>query len=250
MVGLQQRCSLSKDGRTRRIKYGVVLQALLVVPFLLSLGNWQLERREQKTALLTQWQEAGSYQGLEQPGLQRFDRVQLRGQLDPQRWLLLDNRVRQGVVGYEVIGLLKSTSGAALLVSLGWVAAGADRDQLPDVSIPEGERVLRGRLDQPQAGFQLAADNWGARWPKRIQQLTLARVEALIDTPLQPWLLRLDTELLSGEPNPWKPVIMPPTRHLGYAVQWFGLALAWLMLTGWLLITLQRSGGSEGETDE
>ncbi len=227
------------------------LQAFVIVPLLSGLGCWQLERSEHKTALLAQWQQAPSYQGLQQPGLQRFDRVRVTGVLDPVRWFLLDNRVRQGVVGYDVIGLLQpSEDSALLLVNLGWVAGGTDRQQLPAISLPAARLEVQGRLDLPEGGLQLAADDWGNRWPRRIQQVSLERMTTVIEQPVLPWLLRLDTELLSGQPTGWQPVTLPPERHLGYAVQWFGLALVWLVMTGWLLQTLHRSTGIEDGTDE
>ena len=182
------------------------LQAFVIVPLLSGLGYWQLERSEQKTALLAQWQQAPSYQGLKQPGLQRFDRVRVTGVLDPKRWFLLDNRVRQGAVGYDVIGLLQlSEDSALLLVNLGWVAAGIDRQQLPEINLPVARLEMQGRLDLPQKGLQLAADDWGDRWPRRVQQVSLERMAAVIEQPVLPWLLRLDTELLSGQPSGGSP---------------------------------------------
>ncbi|MCV6591157.1 MAG: SURF1 family protein [Marinobacterium sp.] len=217
------------------------LQAVLIIALLLALGFWQLERHNQKSLLQLQWQQSDRVRPFGSEGLQRFDRVELNARFDPQRWLLLDNRVREGVAGYEVIGLTLATEQhlatgqqPALLVSLGWVAAGDDRSQLPEVALPPGQLALSGRLDRPEPGLQLAEDRWHGRWPWRIQQLDLTAIEAALGQPVSPWLLRPDIELLSGQPSDWQPVVMPAKRHLGYAVQWFALAFVWLLLTFWL----------------
>ena len=45
-------------------------------------------------------------------------------------------------------------------------------------------------------------------------------------------------------PGWWSPNVMPPSRHVGYAVQWWGLALAALvvMVIGGRRMTRDREG--------
>jgi len=236
MASLHRVVSLSKDRRELLFKLVVVLQALVITPLLAGLGVWQLERREQKAQLLDDWHQPRALKALGDSGLARYDRVQLSGQLDRQRWFLLDNQIRNGVVGYEVIGVLHPAGEeSAVLITLGWVKAPADRAQLPQVRIPAQLSQRSARLDRPSVGLQLAESGWRERWPERVQQLELERLAQRLMLPLQPWLLRPEQDVLSGETALWQPVVMPPERHLGYAVQWFGLALAWLVMSGWLL---------------
>ncbi|MEH6472724.1 MAG: SURF1 family cytochrome oxidase biogenesis protein, partial [Halopseudomonas sp.] len=68
------------------------------------------------------------------------------------------------------------------------------------------------------------------------QQPDMERFEALFQRPLYPAVLRLSEPVIDGTDTRWKLVVMPPEKHLGYAVQWFGLALAllcWLIWFGW-----------------
>lgn len=221
------------------------------MPLLLGLGGWQLQRAEEKAKLVAQWQQVDTTKLLSAPVLSRFDRVKIRGQLDPMCWFLLDNRVRDGEVGYDVIGMFRPEGQQKLLlVVLGWVAAGDDRTLLPAIQLPEQELTLVGRLDQPQPGLQLAEDRWGSGWPKRIQQLDLQKISQHMARPFEPWVFRPDVELISGRPTPWQPVVVPPERHLGYAVQWFGLAIAWTILSIWFARTQRREVAEQGDSNE
>ncbi|WP_016782735.1 SURF1 family protein, partial [Pseudomonas fragi] len=84
------------------------LTVLALLPLLLFLGFWQLGRAEQKRVLLDNYAErqmaapvaVGQLHGLADPA---FRRVQLRGHFDGQHSLLLDNRVRDGQGGVELL---------------------------------------------------------------------------------------------------------------------------------------------------
>lgn len=43
-------------------------------------------------------------------------------------------------------------------------------------------------------------------------------------------MILLDAEAGSGFMREWMPQIIPPERHLGYAVQWFGFLLTTLVI--------------------
>ena len=93
-----------------RFRPGVAptLVVLALLPVLVFLGFWQLGRGEQKRVLLDSYAErqvaapvtVGQLLTLDGPA---FRRVQLRGHLDGQHSLLLDNRVRDGKVGVELL---------------------------------------------------------------------------------------------------------------------------------------------------
>ena len=84
----------------------LVVMALL--PVLVSLGFWQLSRAEQKRVLLTHYAERQHAAPLTVDQLLAtaepvFRRVQLRGHLDAEHSLLLDNRIRDGQPGVELL---------------------------------------------------------------------------------------------------------------------------------------------------
>ena len=52
--------------------------------------------------------------------------------------VLLDNKTRAGVAGYEVVMPLRiAGSSMHVLVNRGWIAAGRDRARLPDIRTPD-----------------------------------------------------------------------------------------------------------------
>ncbi|WP_372832304.1 hypothetical protein [Pontibacterium sp.] len=61
---------MSKVQSARRFKWMLLLMGILVLPGLLTLGNWQLGRAEQKQVLLQQWQRSDEgVKGLSHPAL-------------------------------------------------------------------------------------------------------------------------------------------------------------------------------------
>lgn len=225
------------------------LAVLLLLPLLLGLGFWQLDRAGQKRAWLEQLQA-----GLEQEPIEldaaatdyqavAFRRVIARGSYDPDHQLLLDNQVRDRQVGYLVLTPLRlDGTGVAVLVDRGWVPAPLDRTQLPAIDLDAGALTVRGIADQgPSAGLRLgeAAAEADRRWPLRLQYLDFAQLEQRLPYPLMPYVIRLDADQPHGYRRDWQPTPeMGPATHLGYAVQWFGLAIALVVI--YLVVNTRR----------
>ena len=106
--------SQSSKSLTLNFNWKVTAFGLLLLPLLLRLGFWQLDRAEQKLQLqaeinkqknLPQLMDVSS--SLKPEKIKNRD-VVLTGEFEQQRYWLLDNRVWQGKVGYEVIVPYKS----------------------------------------------------------------------------------------------------------------------------------------------
>ena len=232
---------MSKVQHQRWIKRLIFMLALIFLPLLTGLGFWQLDRAGQKQVLLQQWQSAPELEYLPEIEVATVgSRLALEGLFESDRYYLLDNRTRGGRVGYEVIGVFfPDHHGHTLLVNLGWVEGSASRAELPEVTLP-GEWVqLQGRLVQPSEPLLLARDHWPENRVVRIQQVDMARMSAS-HPQLYPLLLQLDQPLVSGLELGWSIVNISPERHLGYAVQWFGLAL--VLLSGCLIMFFYGKG--------
>jgi cytochrome oxidase assembly protein ShyY1 len=80
-------------------------------------------------------------------------------------------------------------------------------------------------------------------WPRRIQALTRADVEK-VDASAAPLIMRLQG---SGQPGAyradWTPDRMGPQTHYGYAVQWFSLATALVILTA--VASYRKTGNND-----
>ena len=136
-----------------------------------------------------------------------------------------------GRAGYFVITPFALSGGGWLLVNRGWVPVGASRRVLPDVAVAGGERTLRGRADHlPSAGIQMGRPAelrppfpTVANFPSHDDIARLVREVAW--SPAAEVVL-LDANQPDGYVRQWQAPGFPPLRHIAYAVQWFGLALA------------------------
>lgn len=214
------------------------LMFLALFPFLLSLGFWQLDRAEQKQQLVADEQSGGGKAVVDlnlvdelQPR-QRFSPATVIGEFHPQQQWLLDNRMKDGLPGYHVFSLLIVRGSKDLLVNRGWVGIGASREFLPRLALPEGEVRLNGRLDTP-ASVGLAMDVDYSQVSDRllVQNLNISALAVANNLNLQPMALVLDQGQSGSLIHDWIPVAqMGPEKHLGYAVQWFALSLALLVI--------------------
>lgn len=217
----------------------ILIFSALLFPALVSLGFWQLDRADQKQKILDQQQRNRALPALhkvpedESQDLQ-YRNAALLGELDESRRILLDNRVRHGLPGYEVFELLRiEQSEFRVLVNRGWVPAALDRSVLPELNSPGGERVFRGHFYrtlsgglQLEDGVQEVTDG-----PVRLGWITTRRAAKLFGEPVFAWQLRLDVDSPGALETGWASVAVSPEKHVGYAVQWFSMAVVLVILT-------------------
>lgn len=81
-------------------------------------------------------------------------------------------------------------------------------------------------------GFRLGEEEPRAGWPYRIQLIDTEKLEEELGYSLLPIVLLLDKDLPDGFVRDWKPLPLRfgPEKNVGYAVQWFGLAAALLII--------------------
>lgn len=170
-------------------------------------------------------------------------RVAGRGRFDNAATVLLDNQVRDGRVGVRVYTLFRP-SGAkrSLLVDRGFVPLA--RDEPPAIAPAKGRSDVTGVLVPPPAiGIRLGNAQFvhGAE-PPRLAYIDLAALRAQMGVELFGGVLEPDAgaAYALGPPRAATPDPMTPERHRGYAVQWFGLALAVLAAAGYLLWKTRR----------
>lgn len=214
--------------------WGIAVTALLLTAFV-SLGYWQIDRYREKQAMVESFA-AGSESSVELAAqdvaaLPRYQHVRVRGAYDPARQVLLDNMPSAtGRPGYRVLTPLRRPgSDVLLMVDRGWVPLGATREDLPDVSVRPDEREVSGKLDElPAPGLRLgdAAAPGSTSWPRVLNFPTRPELEAVLAAPVEPRVLLLDAGAADGFEREWRPAMrFGPERHLGYAIQWFALAL-------------------------
>lgn len=237
---------------------------VLVSAALLSLGLWQLNRAEEKRSMLAL--EAASAAAPAVPLEQVLDdiesaatlytRINLVGEWLPEKQLLWDNRIADGTAGYEVITPFQSSDGNIVLVNRGWVPIGSSRDALPPIvaGVMDGRTwELQGVVTQPSKGLASGpAIEPSETWPKRAQYLDYSAFGNAMNLDIVPALIQ---SRLLGTPieapwqfsGNWEPTeSFGPSRHLGYAVQWFALLATLVFLYLWYEIRLFRSPEKDG----
>lgn len=224
--------------------------AILLIVAGCALGSWQLSRMHQKEAMLASVGtvlRARAARPLEiaaqEARAQTYDWAAGEGRFLTQPAWLLDNQQRDGRPGVRVFRLFQPDGGSTpVLVEMGWLAVSAARE-LPVVGPAPNERIeVRGLLLPPPSGGLLAGAE--SQTPDG-QHLVIALDPATIAARsgvarIAPRVLRLDPDLPIGHARDLDvlPNTLPPERHLGYAVQWFALAAAVLIIA--VLLTLRH----------
>jgi surfeit locus 1 family protein len=220
------------------------LVVLCILPLLIALGFWQLDRAEQKRAFLDRQK-----QGMAAPALQltaatpedkealRYRSAAANGHYDAGHQILIDNQVAEGKAGYFVLTpFILDGSEKAILVNRGWIPANRDRKVLPDLTLRNNPAQVIGRINHfPSVGIKLdGADQPTAGWPAVVQVADSAVLSARLGYPLFPFMLELDKQAPEGYRREWREAkVMPPEQHAAYALQWFGLAAALALLFVW-----------------
>ncbi len=209
------------------------LLVLLLVPGLLWLGFWQLDRGEQKRALLArqearQQAEPLAPQALDYTEDPAYSRVHLQGRFDAEHSFLLDSRTRDGQVGVELLQPFHDDpSGRWVLVNRGWIPW-PDRRIPPRFDTPDGALKLAAWVYAPSQQPFLLARRMVDGWPKLTSYVDVKEIWQLLGRDGVPFELRLAPA--GGLPGRLAGHHHDPGKHLGYAVQWFALAAALLGL--------------------
>jgi len=214
------------------------LLALAVAAMFSALGAWQLQRMHEKQALLAQVPPDRSEamalaQALRTPDTLHW--VHDRLEFLPAT-VLLDNQLRDGRAGLKVYQAARAQA-AVVLVDLGWLPLPADR-QLPRIAPLQGGIDVEGLwAPPPSPGLALGPALTGTPQPRvwLATRLDFPAIAANLGLPadaLPVHVLRLDPAAPLGYTRDLDllPNTLPPSRHLGYAVQWFAMALAVLVI--------------------
>ena len=223
----------------------MTLFVVLMLPIVVRLGIWQLDRAEFKQGLEMSYLSQLAQLPVPPPDeLTPFSRVRLVGQFSEQIFLL-DNQVHNGTVGYWVIQGFETEDDVRFLVNRGFIAgAREDRQKLPHVSTPQGQLTLVAMV-WPFTGLipLLDEDKWDSGWPKRVQRLDVAKMASTIDGVAQ------EMRLEAGQPGVLQTApfaqSFDDSKHQGYAATWFGLAVT--LFCGFVIFGFVQGRGITGE---
>jgi surfeit locus 1 family protein len=224
------------DGGMRRLLvpllFGIMGCAVLV-----SLGLWQVQRLAWKEGLLEEIDARILAAPVALPasldvGKDRYLPVRVVGRTLAREIDVLVSTKEQGA-GFRIISAFETDDGRVIMVDEGYV-----RQTEKDVPRPSVDMVVTGNVHWPDEvdRFTPERDLDAGIWFARDVPAMASHLEA------EPVLVIART--ITGTDARATPLPVTtegiPNSHLGYAVQWFGLALVWAGMTAFFVWRMQR----------
>lgn len=245
----------SLEFKQYRFQPGWYQTAVLIIclPLFVCLGFWQLDRAEQKRAVLTAFvhnQQAAPIALLsiiKDKQLEPYQHVTVKGRYDRRHSWLIDNKFNEHHLGYHVVTpFVVKGSKQVLLVNRGWLQAPRSRQVLPKFKTRTAPIQLTGRIEYPSTkGVMLGSiAEQTSHWPMRIQKVDVDFISKHLHKKVYPFVLLLDAKAKTGFVRNWQPVVMKPARHQAYALQWFTFALITLIIFIAMSLTKTRKDES------
>ncbi len=229
---------MTENKRWRKPAWISVVGTIAGVFFLSSLGVWQLQRGEEKRQIQSEIEarkssvpEAFSFPIVD-PASLRFQRIKVHGRFISDKQFILDNRYLNGQVGFNILTPFElNESDKVVLVDRGWLPLNGPRSQLPNIEVDESLRTLVGAVYVPYGkAFSLGDMDASKSWPRLIQFLDFKELSIRLGNELLPLTLRMESEQADTYKAQWVMIASSPKRNLGYAVQWFAMAITLLII--------------------
>jgi len=160
----------------------------------------------------------------------QYQKVLLKGQYLDELTIYLQNQYHKDRLGYDVLTPIKiKNDNKLLLVDRGWLP-----EQIQP-TIHEIPRTSRGTLISGylksfnEYQFILGKNILNDTFPLLIQKINFSELEKMTHETFYPYVLRLDSTQPDGFTRDWTVVTVTPERHMGYAIQWFLMAIVLLI---------------------
>ncbi len=213
------------------------LMVLFFVILMTFMGFWQIRRAAEKEhllELLTDDNIIEVTQKVQIKDLPRYANVKLKGHFIDAPQLLLDNQVNEGVQGYHAFTpFVVDELNLIIMVNRGWLVKNKFSDE--KLGIDSQQITLLGKLNTPpKVGIQLgeielikerAIQVMTYYEEDKVKSLVQERLCKSLDCVVSDKILLMDKSQDQGFKRDWKPIIMQPSKHIAYAVQWFAMTL-------------------------
>lgn len=222
-----------------------LLTILLVVVFV-KLGLWQWHkahvRQAMQDALNAHTQHVLVVDGalMKTPDVAQTlhgKRVALQGQYLPQYTLLLDNQVENGQAGFHVLTpMLLTDTHSVVWVNRGWIAGFTNHQQLPEIQTSKMTQTITGLAWHiKKTAFQLGSP--ATDWQPVQQVIDFSRLRKHVPYAMPTLIIKLDASVANdGYVRHWQLPAGEIEKNLGYAYQWFGFAIAAVMIFGYQML--------------
>lgn len=212
---------------------------IVCIPTFIKLGLWQLNKAQLKQEIQTSYNQSLDDHALSLPEqLDNLDswnykKVKISGHYDTQYQILLDNQVEQSRGGFHVITPLKIDGrDEYVLINRGWIAGNENHTTLPDVTTPTAKVEIIGLVWLPSKKiFSLESEAQKSQWQSVWQNMDMKRYQASVPIKVLPIVIKLDTKSdAGGFVRNWQLPAEKIATNMGYAYQWFGFAIASLLI--------------------
>jgi len=217
-----------------------VLAGIAGIVLTISLGNWQTRRGDDKAARQARWDAAlarsptaiVSDQDVAGITRQLPQRVQFVGAFVKDATVYIDNRLLDGVAGYQVVTPLALADGMPwVLVNRGWAPRNiADRNELPAAPVSSGSVRVEGiAVDHLPRVLELGPQGGALRgiW----QNLDFEAYERASGHKVVRFVVQQTNDMGDGLRRAWPRPDAGVDKHRGYAFQWYSLAVLLAVLT-------------------
>jgi surfeit locus 1 family protein len=243
---------------TRKLLWPTLLTALCLA-VLVGLGTWQLERKAWKEGLIDKIHERTLAEPITLDAAEtlmrsgedlEYMRVRIRGRLHHERTRYLYWPSSQGP-GWHAHTPLETPTGKIVLVNRGFISDAGREAASTGAVEPAREVDVVGLIRLPQGRSMFAPANDVARnnWYWRdLDGMVRSAFPSAARGSVVPFFIDAEAQPKGAqgqnEPRGGATRLDLPNRHLEYAVTWYGLALALLLVYGALV--LQRVRGRRG----
>jgi surfeit locus 1 family protein len=211
---------------------------LLILYVMFTLGQWQYEKGEYISNLQDTINERKYLPpvGMEELPHDREDQVFLpvivRGTFDAEHHFYFDNRIVNGVAGYDIFTPFRMDDGRVILVNRGWLKQGRTRQDLPEFDTVTSSVSFKALLDRTPSKDFLLADNVHSElaWPMVLQYVDTQEISGMLGYEVMPMVLRLDKDAEYGFYREIPVLKLDSAKNTGYAFQWFAMMAALLVI--------------------
>ena len=125
------------------------------------------------------------------------------------------------------------------MINRGFIPWNGRRDQIADIDIGAEITEVKVQISKPVKRIELKTDQIKPDFPVLIQALDLVKMSAIASLDFASTVGLLSPESENGFVRQWEPYTGSIERHIGYAIQWFLMALV-LSIIGVRLALKQR----------
>ena len=216
-------------------KSKILIFAIIFVPITISLGLWQIERANEKKVIISNYDKLLVSTPIalqkEQP-LENWQPIKTVGAYQ-DLVIYEDNAINSGKAGFKVYHLFQNGDGTFMFVHRGFIERNLIKNNLPRIDTPVGKKNIKGTaLFKQNNTFVKNIEESDIRIIQEFNtSVLIERFPILKDRYLHPFLFNLDVRDADKFQPIEKPVNMTASKHIGYAIQWFGLCAALIILT-------------------